>query len=203
MDSMLNNYFLYYFSFDTYLFEKEVVTQLLNKHQFTLFDQESRLLLDKTVEGTELAEKVYAYNAKVIALDVEGSGEYPPELVLGMMERKITLDPDFKGFLFFRYPLKISLWQTMDSLFKKNNLYTPLMLLIAPFESVQELEKWITTKSKNLDSEQLYLIDEYNEFTKSWANYTSSQNRFMIINSKGKSNKEVYEEISQIIEESN
>ena len=201
---MQKTIYLHHFYDDYSRLDNEIVTKLIEKHQFTLIDKEGSLLFDETVDGTELANQIQEHNRKVIALEVEGSGEYPPELVLGTIERKITYDKTFKGFLFFRYPSKVYLWQLLDKFLHRHNNLIPSMFLITPFDSLEQLEKqvtqWKEEHTVHYDSEKLSLVYTYWDYRKPLIDYFQDKNRFYIINSADKSSNQIFEEIDQIME---
>ena len=107
----MENIFLYSLTRNDFFICDELTPQLIKKYYLTLIDTEGALYADRTVEGSETQQKIGEHCRRVIAGEVEGSGEYPSELVLETLYLKITYDKHFKGFLFSSYPFKVSLWQ--------------------------------------------------------------------------------------------
>lgn len=201
---MVQSIFLYNLDFSFTRVYKEIISQLEKQYQLTLFSGEGALALDKAIEGTETDQKVIAHNIKVIEGDVEDNGEYPPELVLETIDLKINRDKDFKGFLFFRYPLKLSLWKKIESrLASTSNIKIPMFLFTfceTKIQFEQKIEGWRLDKAIDHSKKEFYLLDEYDLYTKELIDYFYKDNRLSIINLTNKTHEEIFEEICQVID---
>lgn len=202
---MLGNFFLYHFSFDTHLIRTRVLTKLVEKYDLTLFEAENSLYWDKAIEGTETQSKIFAHNQKVIAGEFEGDGKYPSSLVLETIDRKIIDDNSFQGFLFFRYPLDILLWKKItDFLTKKNRLEPLVLVILSSYENIEQLAKQmdnlIKSNLQDYDSEEFYLTQEYQSFSRDFFSYFKTQHFIKMINIHDLSPDKIFEEISQVID---
>lgn len=133
------------------------------------------LLRSEIANGTDLGIK-----AKTL---MDSGLLVPDEVVIGMIDNKISENPQSEGFIFDGFPRTVPQAQALDALLEKKN--APLCCMVALEVEEQELVKRLLLRGKTSgrpddQNEQLIgkRVNEYNTKTAPVADYYKTQNKF-------------------------
>ncbi|MBX2840247.1 MAG: adenylate kinase [Flammeovirgaceae bacterium] len=140
------------------------------------------LLRSEIAEGTELGltAKKLMYAGKLV----------PDEVVIGMIDHKLKVNPDANGFIFDGFPRTVTQAEALDKLMVKNS--TAISGMIALEVSEEELTGRLLKRGETSgrpDDQNVNMIKtrihEYESKTAVVANYYKSQDKFKSVNGIG------------------
>ncbi len=147
-------------------------------------------------EDTELGQKAKEY--------MDSGNLVPDEVVIGMVDEKISETPATNGFIFDGFPRTVAQAEALDELLKKNN--TNISVMIALQVPDDELRQRIALRGKTSgrsDDQNIEKINNrikvYKEETLPVAKYYQNQGKFAEVNGVG-SIDEIFNNISQEID---
>lgn len=147
-------------------------------------------------EGTDLGQKAKQY--------MDAGNLVPDEVVIGMVDEKISEFPATNGFIFDGFPRTVAQAEALDELLKKNN--TSISLMIALQVPDDELRQRIVLRGKTserTDDQNIEKINNrikvYKEETLPVAKYYQNQGKLAKVNGVG-SIDEIFDHISKEID---
>jgi adenylate kinase len=147
-------------------------------------------------EDTKLGQKAKEY--------MDSGNLVPDEVVIGMVDEKISETPATNGFIFDGFPRTVAQAEALDELLKKNN--TNISVMIALQVPDDELRQRIALRGKTSgrsDDQNIEKINNrikvYKEETLPVAKYYQNQGKFAEVNGVG-SIDEIFNNISQEID---
>lgn len=128
----------------------------------------------------------------------------PDEVVIGMIESIIQLNPDAKGFLFDGFPRTVAQAQALDKLLslKKTGIHKVLALDVSEEELVKRLIKRGETSNRPDDRDESIIRKRYQVYkneTESVADHYKTHHKFERLNGEG-SVDEIFEALRNSIE---
>jgi len=201
----------------------EAVQQSLSKalHNVVVFGYPGA---GKGTQAKKIAEKfglVYISIGKILRGEREAgtdigelAGNYmdrgvnvPDEIVIRVIEDKIKVNPDAKGFVFKGFPRTMVQTYIIEGILVKlrSNISCFLELEVSPLESIKRLSERGKTEKRRLydkDTESIIKrLEEYEESTIPVINYYKEQKKLVSVCGKG-SQESVFERVSKIVEDS-
>jgi adenylate kinase len=128
----------------------------------------------------------------------------PDEVVIGMIESSIQLNPDAKGFLFDGFPRTVAQAEALDKLLalKKTGIHKVLALDVSEEELVKRLLKRGETSNRPDDRDESVIRKRYQVYkneTESVAGHYKAQDKFELLPGEG-SVAEIFETLRHSIE---
>lgn len=144
-------------------------------------------------EGTDLGKKAQQY--------IDAGNLVPDEVVIGMVDVKISETPATNGFIFDGFPRTVAQAEALDKLLEKNNTAISAMIALqVPDDELRErllLRGKTSGRSDDQDIEKINnRINVYKEETLPVANYYKKQNKLSEVNGVG-SIEDIFENICQ------
>lgn len=148
-------------------------------------------------EGTELGKTAQKF--------MDEGNLVPDEIVIGMVDDKISSTPGTQGFIFDGFPRTIAQASALDALMQRNNSQINTMLALeVPEEELMKrlLNRGITSgRTDDQDVEKIKnRIKVYNSETTPVANYYDKQNKLNSIYGVG-SIDEIFRNLSDVIDQ--
>lgn len=133
-------------------------------------------------EGTELGKKAQEF--------IDAGNLVPDEVVIGMVDVKITETPATSGFIFDGFPRTVAQAEALDQLLEKNNTSISLMIALqVPDDELRErlmLRGKTSGRSDDQDIEKINnRIKVYKEETLPVANFYKNQSKLAEVNGVG------------------